>query len=320
MTLSLVSTVTFANSAQVQQTLQKEFERNFAIGIVLSDSDVFTLGFHDFDPNKYLNIDNEDIGTQDSIDLRKQVAISTLPYHLSLTDKEQTQARYNLKGRLYALSIDQDVTVNDDKRPDRNKELILGAYNELQRQDTLSEHLTLSTAAGAHFMYYRNDYDYRSDALDNLKPYLEGIYLNTDAWALVGEVNAELKYLENEKWGKWYVRSSPHYFYGAGWGEGNNGDVGNPEGWYWVNGVKLFYDFTKAGRTVQSVYTSFNRVDVGGDTSKPMNTSHYYEASVGWLMTPPFKSDWIDNVGLGLTINYGSALKGGSLVLFFNQE
>ncbi|MGR5121537.1 Solitary outer membrane autotransporter beta-barrel domain [Vibrio harveyi] len=319
-TLSLISTVTFANSAQVQQTLQKEFERNFAIGIVLSDSDVFTLGFHDFDPNKYLNIDNEDIGTQDSIDLRKQVAISTLPYHLSLTDKEQTKARYNLKGRLYALSIDQDVTVNDDKRPDRNKELILGAYNELQRQDTLSEHLTLSTAAGAHFMYYRNDYDYRSDALDNLKPYLEGIYLNTDAWALVGEVNAELKYLENEKWGKWYVWSSPHYFYGAGRGEGNNGDVGNPEGWYWVNGVKLFYDFTKVGRTVQSVYTSFNRVDVGGDTSKPMNTSHYYEASVGWLMTPPFKSDWIDNVGLGLTINYGSALKGGSLVLFFNQE
>ncbi|WP_199479492.1 Solitary outer membrane autotransporter beta-barrel domain [Vibrio harveyi] len=319
-TLSLISTVTFANSAQVQQTLQKEFERNFAIGIVLSDSDVFTLGFHDFDPNKYLNIDNEDIGTQDSIDLRKQVAISTLPYHLSLTDKEQTKARYNLKGRLYALSIDQDVTVNDDKRPDRNKELILGAYNELQRQDTLSEHLTLSTAAGAHFMYYRNDYDYRSDALDNLKPYLEGIYLNTNAWALVGEVNAELKYLENEKWGKWYVWSSPHYFYGAGWGEGNNGDVGNPEGWYWVNGVKLFYDFTKVGRTVQSVYTSFNRVDVGGDTSKPMNTSHYYEASVGWLMTPPFKSDWIDNVGLGLTINYGSALKGGSLVLFFNQE
>ncbi|MGD1471045.1 Solitary outer membrane autotransporter beta-barrel domain [Vibrio harveyi] len=318
-TLSLISTITFANSAQVQQTLQKEFERNFAIGIVLSDSDVFTLGFHDFDPNKYLNIDNEDIGTQDSIDLRKQVAISTLPYHLSLTDKEQTKARYNLKGRLYALSIDQDVTVNDDKRPDRNKELILGAYNELQRQDTLSEHLTLSTAAGAHFMYYRNDYDYRSDALDNLKPYLEGIYLNTDAWALVGEVNAELKYLENEKWGKWYVWSSPHYFYGAGWGEGNNGDVGNPEGWYWVNGVKVFHRLAIWQNMVQSFYTSFNRVDIGGDTKKPLNTDHYYEASMGWLMTPPVKIPFVVNIGVGMSLNYGSAFKGGSLVLFFNQ-
>lgn len=317
-TMSLISIVVHANP--VQKTLQKEFERNFATAIVLSDSDVFTLGFHDFDPNKYLNIDNEDIGTQDSVDLRKQIALSTLPYHLSLTDDDKSSTQYNLKGRLYALGVDQDVTVNDDKKPDRNKDLILGAYTEVERQRRLTNHLTLSTAAGAHLMYYRNEYDYRSDALDNLKPYIEGVFLNTDAWALVGELNAELKYSESVNWGKWYVWSSPHYFYGTGWGDGNNGDVGNPEGWYWVNGVKLFYDFTKVGRTVQSVYTSFNRVDVGGDTSKPMNTSHYYEASVGWLMTPPFKSDWIDNVGLGLTINYGSALKGGSLVLFFNQE
>lgn len=198
-TLSLISVVTHASP--VQQTLQKEFERNFAIGIVLSDSDVFTLGFHDFDPNKYLDIDNEDIGTQDSVDLRKQVAISTLPYHLSLTDDEQSPTKYNLKGRLYALGIDQDVHINEDKTPDRNKELILGSYTELERQNKLTEHLTLSTAAGAHLMYYRNEYDYRSDAISDLRPFLDGVFLNTNAWAIVGEVNAELKYLENEHWG-----------------------------------------------------------------------------------------------------------------------
>lgn len=37
-------------------------------------------------------------------------------------------------------------------------------------------------------------------------------------------------------------------------------------------------------------------------------------------MTPPFKTQWVDNVGIGLSLNYGSALKGGSLVLFFNQD
>ncbi|MET2901385.1 Solitary outer membrane autotransporter beta-barrel domain [Vibrio rotiferianus] len=316
--LSLISAISHASP--VQDTLQKEFERNFAIGIVLSDSDVFNLGFHDFDPNKYLNIDNEDIGTQDSVDLRKQIALSTLPYHLSLTDEDESLTQYNLKGRLYVLSIDQDVHLNESKAPDRNKEWILGAYSEVEHKNKLTDHITFSAAAGAHLMYYRNQYEYRSDALDKLKPYLEGIYLNTDAWALIGEINAEMKYKDTVNWGKWYVWSSPHYFYGAGWGDGNNGNIGNPEGWYWVNGVKLFYDFTKVGRTVQSIYTSFNRVDVGGDTSKPMNTSHYYEASVGWLMTPPFKSDWIDNIGLGITVNYGSALRGGSLVLFFNQE
>ncbi|MDV5060559.1 Solitary outer membrane autotransporter beta-barrel domain, partial [Vibrio diabolicus] len=62
-TLSLFSLCSKANS--IQDQIQKEYERNFAIGIVLSDSDVFTVGFHDFDPNEYFNIDNEDIGTQD---------------------------------------------------------------------------------------------------------------------------------------------------------------------------------------------------------------------------------------------------------------
>ena len=69
----------------------------------------------------------------------------------------------------------------------------------------------------------------------------------------------------------------------------------------------------------QSFYTSFNRVDIGGDTKKPLNTDHYYEASMGWLMTPPVKIPFVVNIGVGMSLNYGSAFKGGSLVLFFNQ-
>ncbi|CSC51951.1 Protein of uncharacterised function (DUF3233) [Vibrio cholerae] len=37
-------------------------------------------------------------------------------------------------------------------------------------------------------------------------------------------------------------------------------------------------------------------------------------------MTPPFEMELVDNIGLGLTFNYGSAFKGGSIVLFFNQD
>ncbi|HHF0482500.1 MULTISPECIES: Solitary outer membrane autotransporter beta-barrel domain [Vibrio] len=318
-TLSLFSLCSKANS--IQDQIQKEYERNFAIGIVLSDSDVFTVGFHDFDPNEYFNIDNEDIGTQDSVDLRKKIAVSTLPFSFDLFEQEGIQTHYLLNGRVYALSTEQDVYVDQKGQiPDKSKELVMGGYIEFAGEKHLTDKLTLSGAIGSHLMYYQNDYSYRSNALNDLKPFLEGVYLNTSAWAVVGEVNTKLKYLEHESWGKWYLWSAPHYFYGTGWGKANNGDIGNPEGWYWVNGIKVFYDFTHIGDTVQSVYSSFNRVDIGGDTRKPMNTVHYYEASVGWLMTPPFDSDWIDNIGIGLTINYGSALKGGSLVLFFNQD
>ncbi|WP_244249518.1 Solitary outer membrane autotransporter beta-barrel domain, partial [Vibrio fluvialis] len=54
--------------------------------------------------------------------------------------------------------------------------------------------------------------------------------------------------------------------------------------------------------------------------NQPLGTSMYYEASVGWLMTPPFEISFIDNIGIGLAFNYGSAFKGGSIVLFFNQD
>ncbi|MDN3685846.1 Solitary outer membrane autotransporter beta-barrel domain [Vibrio sinaloensis] len=96
----------------------------------------------------------------------------------------------------------------------------------------------------------------------------------------------------------------------------NGGDVGNPEGWYMGNGLEAYYNVNHWGKSLQSLYTSIRRIDIGGDTSDPLGTEHYYEGSVGWLMTPPFKSNLIDNIGIGLNINYGSALKGGSIVFF----
>ncbi len=311
----------FVEATSFSQEIKKEFERNFSVSVVLTDSDVFTLGFSDFDPNESFNLDNDELGSSDSVNLRKQVTLFTLPFSLNLYEDQKNSAiNYKLKGRVYGLGMEQDATVVQGKKPDKSKDQLLGGYAEIYAEKQLAEKLTLAGALGSHLMYYNNDYTYRSDALDEYRPLLEGTFFNTDAWAMVGEINTRLKYQENKSWGKWYIWSAPHYFYGTAWGNANDGDVGNPEGWYWVNGVKLFYDFSHIGTSIQTVYSSLNRVDIGGDTSKPMNASHYYEASFGWLMSPPFTSSWIDNVGLGLTINYGSALKGGSIVLFFIQE
>ncbi|EJM7155086.1 hypothetical protein CGH81_16135 [Vibrio parahaemolyticus] len=317
-TLSLLSTASQAET--LNDLIVKEFEYNFALSVVLTDTDVFTFGFHDFNPNQYFNLSNEDIGTADSLDLRKEIKEFTLPYSFDLAENETEKLTYRFNGRFYLLGIDQDVYFNEEPIPDRSKEQFIGGYNEFEVEKQLTEHFSLSGALGAHLIHYKTDYTYRSDAITALQPILDGALINTSAWALLGQLNAKLKYLEQESWGKWYLWTSPHYFYGTGWGEANNGNVGKPEGWYWVNGVKVFYDVAHIGTTVQSFYTSFSRIDIGGDTSDPLNTTNYYEGSIGWLMTPPFESDWIDNIGIGLTINYGSDLKGGSLVLFFNQD
>ncbi len=77
---AIILAPSFALSAQeLNDLIQKELERNFATAIVLTDSDVFTVGFHDFDPNEWLNLDNEELGSADSVNLRKKIGVSTAP-------------------------------------------------------------------------------------------------------------------------------------------------------------------------------------------------------------------------------------------------
>lgn len=184
------------------QRLKKELERNFAVSAMLTDSDVFTVGFSDFDPNEYFNLDNEDIGSADSVNLCRKITLLIFPYSVNLFEGQQNDPiGYQIKGRVYGPGMKQDVTVAQGKTPDKSENQILGGYTEFYAEQRLPQRLTLSSAFGSHLMYYRNDYTYRSDALDDYRPLLDSVYFNTDAWAVVGEINTTLKYQVNHPWG-----------------------------------------------------------------------------------------------------------------------
>lgn len=102
-TLSLLSAASQAET--LNDLIVKEFEYNFALSVVLTDTDVFTFGFHDFDPNQYFNLSNEDIGTADSLDLRKEIKEFTLPYSFDLAENETEKLTYRFNGRFYLLGI-----------------------------------------------------------------------------------------------------------------------------------------------------------------------------------------------------------------------
>lgn len=314
--LILVSPLTNANGSEEYQAY---LEQAFAAAIVLTDSDVFTFGVHDFDPNEWFNLDNEDIGSQESVSLRQQIAVTTLPYTFDLSGKNVTH-KQQIFTRFSVLGSRQDYEIRPQDNDDYQHEFVLGAFAAYRFNYRLTKYWSITPGLGVHLQYYRNEHDYRSDfANDVVKPALDKVIFNTDAWALSVEPHVEFKYNRPSWWGSWNVASSVHYFYGHGWGEANYGQVGSPEGWYTANGIEAYYNINRFGRSLQSLYSSFRRIDVGGDTSQPLGTPYYYEASIGWLMTPPFESGWIENVGIGLSINYGSNLKGGSIVLFFNQ-
>lgn len=306
-------------ASNIQSQFQKDLERNFAAAIILTDSDVLTFGFHDFDPNDWFDLKNENIGTEDSINLRKKIAVTILPYTFDLSDDDAVN-KHQISVRLSSLAVDQNVEIDSNYSDDRHRELVAGLGVEYEYIQALNEDWSMNWGIGTHIQYYRSRYEYGSEVLDPIKDIVDGVIVNTSAWATVIEPNIEFKYEQPKDWGKWTFKSRLNYFYGFGWGDANNGHIGNPEGWFVSNGIAAFYDFDQWGRAVQSVYSSIRRVDIGGDASTPFGTSHYYEGSIGWLMTPPFETDLIDNVGIGLNINYGSNLKGGSIILFFNQD
>ncbi|WP_180920081.1 Solitary outer membrane autotransporter beta-barrel domain, partial [Vibrio parahaemolyticus] len=78
------------------------------------------------------NLSNEDIGTADSLDLRKEIKEFTLPYSFDLAENETEKLTYRFNGRFYLLGIDQDVYFNEEPIPDRSKEQFIGGYNEFE--------------------------------------------------------------------------------------------------------------------------------------------------------------------------------------------
>ncbi|MEZ8517712.1 Solitary outer membrane autotransporter beta-barrel domain [Vibrio cyclitrophicus] len=307
------------SATTLSDLVRKDIERTFATSVLLNDTDVFTFGINNFDPNKVFRLDNEGIGSNDSVSRRKDIASISFPYTFELPEYiEDNHQEITL--RLSALRIEKDVVYASTTKSDFQKESVVSGYLEFANVTQLDEHWSFSSAIGNHISYYRNDFEYRSSLLEPYKDQLDGVYLNTDAWAYIIEPKVKLTFEDKNDWGKYKLSTSWHYFNGIGWGEANEGNIGHPEGWYIANEAKIFYDLIRWDKNITSMYSSIRRIDIGGDTVASMGTSSYYEGSVGWLLNPNLFNDWVDNVGIGLTINYGSSLKGGSLVIFFNQD
>lgn len=316
--LCLITSPTVSANA-LSDAFRKELEQRFATSVLLNDTDVFTFGINNFDPNEVFSLDNEDIGSNDSVSRRQNITSLSLPYTFELP-KYIEGNHQEITLRLSALRIENDVEYAATIKSDYQKESVVSGYVEFANVSQLNEYWSFHSGIGNHISYYRNDFEYRSSLLEPIQDQLDGLYYNTDAWAYIIEPKIKLIFEDKNHWGRYKLSTSWHYFNGVGWGEANNGDVGNPEGWYIANEAKIFYDLVRWDKNITSMYSSIIRIDIGGDTVESMGTTSYYEGSVGWLLNPNLFNEWVDNVGIGFTINYGSSLKGGSLVLFFNQD
>ncbi|MBE8576864.1 Solitary outer membrane autotransporter beta-barrel domain [Vibrio sp. OPT18] len=323
--IALILTGLFSSSAYASNELiQNRLEKIFSVSIALTDSDAISIGFVDFDPNSFINLNDSGFGSDKTIDTRSQVSVGSIPYSSVIkTDDPDFDLIWSVRGS-YALS-EQDIEISSDVTSDRrvnpNEDSVLGLYGFFGGQNHLNQHWSIAYGLGTHLLYYRNKYEYNNSYSQAFQSQLDGYALNTSAWALVAEPSVKLQYLQPKEWGSWNVSSRVRYFYGTGWGEANDGDIGNPEGMRFINELEFRQNVALDAWSLNNPQIHYNltRIDVAGDLTAPLDTHYYYEFGAGLVFDVPYDSYFFDNFGIGINFNYGSSLSGGSLLFLLNN-
>jgi len=302
----------------------KNFEEAFATAVVLTDNDTISLGFGNFNPEVLLKPSQphlvDHLTTGDSLELRNQLSVFSVPYTYILNEKNK---EWSDKITFHLAYIKQDTTHNlfDDTQlqPDDNIDKIYSSYLAYSRYIPLSKRWKLRMRLGGYLMHYDNSHNYNSSLSKSFEPRLDGVYFNTQANAAIIEPNAKLTYTKDKSWGKWELSSDFNYFTGKVYSGSASSKNAKPSGWRVNNTVKFHYDLNLSKLDAESLYVKFQRSDIGGDMNSALDTAHFYEFGVGILLDTRKLTDWVENVGVGININHGSSLNGGSIVFYFNE-
>lgn len=308
------------------------FEEIFSTTVVLTDSETISLGIGNFDPDKLLKPHEQNFSDSDSIKLRNELTVYSIPYAWRLSeDKAKTKdVTHNEKANYFYLDeltasfsyLKQENTndlLSNSAIEDENKDEVYSAYLAYSRHRQLTENWDLRMRLGSYLMHHKNSYNYNSDESAQYRPKLDGVFLNLSANAFIIEPNIKLSYSQQKSWGKWELNNDLNVFSGVTFKGAKSSQDAKPKGWRLNNGFKFHFNVNQSKFHAESIYVKIQRSDIGGDMVSSLGTDHFYEFGVGLLLDTRKFTKLADNIGIGINIHKGSALNGGSIVFYFNE-
>ncbi|MEZ9140226.1 MULTISPECIES: Solitary outer membrane autotransporter beta-barrel domain [unclassified Shewanella] len=317
--LSMLLAKASMSAPVIEQSISDIAKGNIASAIVLSDASLISLGVVNFDPNNIVSLDRFDAGSETSIQRRKELSVYSIPWESDWQGKEDewqraTFAKFSYINSKQSLQLSDDITLVDKLN---EKSYLL--FAEQRWKYLLSDKWWLQLAVGAHLIRYENDFDYRSDFGD-FQDELDGSLFNTSYAAWMLDPTIELHY-QDTLWGnKWQFISRYNYAFGQLFDTDSPQQDGSPNVGRFSNAFIFHYALPPMMNLRNEMRFLFKRIDLTGDAVATMNTNHYYETGLGWIVETPSLSSWLTNVGIGVTVNIDSALSGGSVVLLFNED
>lgn len=296
----------------------KTIEEALAIGTLMSDSDALAIGFINFDL-KF----TDGFGDKETLDLKNSLDVLVLPYTWQLAPKSKAwDHAFTLRAGLIKIqrSHDSSSFTAENGLDGEITEFTFDIFANYSQHYYVNEQWYVESAVGLHLSYYENTYQYGADVPEEIKEELDQNLLNVTTLALILEPKIGIGYEKQQSWGSWRLHNSTNYIYGQGLG-GTIKDPGsiNPEGWRFTNGVEFNVDVPELWGVHDFLSVDFKRIDLIGDMRDISEKGYYYETSFGWIIDTNNAIPMLDNIGVGLSVNYGSSISGGTIVLYFNQ-
>ncbi|MCL1058189.1 Solitary outer membrane autotransporter beta-barrel domain [Shewanella gelidimarina] len=292
---------------------------NIATSIVLTDASLITLGVVNFDPSSVVDVGGLDTGSQSSLQRRRELKTYSLPWN---GDWTQAFPHWHTSTYFKLSYIGSNQTVDFSQPLIDIDELSEKSYlfqAEQRWQYALTDHWKTQIGIGAQAIWYENQFQYRSE-LKELESLFDNGLLNTSYGALVIDPSIEFRY-DNLFFGhRWQFISRYRFAIGRTvLTDTAPQEVFSKVGRF-SNTFMFHYDLPLLADNDNELRLMFQRIDLSGDAVQPLGTDHFYKVGAGWVIDTPWLLSWIDNVGLGVTVNIGSVLSGGSILLLFNED
>lgn len=303
---------------KLDQVVTQMTTGNIATTVVLTDANLITLGVVNFDPNEFLHLGHLEAGSESSLQHRRELTRFSLPWKSDWSEVNFDWKTQSLLKLAY-INSNQSVAISDDSPADKLKEKSYLLMAEQRWKYALSDHWQLLLGISAQAVWYENNYDYQS-IIQLQRFQLDKRLLNTSYGALLLDPSIELRY-DNVIFGhKWQFISGLRYAMGQTLLTDTAAQNINSKTGRLSNALLFHYELPSFFNDHNELRFMFKRIDLTGDAVAPMGTDHYYEVGAGWLFNTPSLSGWLENIGVGVTINAGSALSGGSVVILFNED
>ncbi|OFI35355.1 hypothetical protein BFC17_15505 [Alteromonas lipolytica] len=292
---------------------------NTAMTVVVADSSLISLGIMDFDPNAFADFGDFDVGNEESFALRKSLRSYSLPW--SFKPKKIAKgwlSHYAV--RVSYVGSEQDIVYDNPDFINTFDEESYLLYGEKGWEYQLRKQWTLSFAMGGQYLYYHNSFDYQDPTLLLLRGFFDGQVLNTSyqAWLVDPVVSATYRgHLFGQRFD---YKIQYRHALGRTFATDNHNQHTQIETGRFSNTLTFHYETPNVFGRQSQVRTLLRRIDLTGDATAPMVTSHYYQFGVGWLVDTSGPDSWLDNLGIGVSLNAGSNLSGGTVVILFNEE